>query len=138
MPFTRSLLFTFTVAAAAMACGDNPLAPSDLIGGKWKLVSLIETGAAPITIDDPARYTVEFQQDGRVAVMSDCNSCGGPFSLSGSTIDIGPVVCTRIFCGDTSRDADFTRALDQAREASLADNELTLRGDGVRLTFVRE
>jgi hypothetical protein len=43
-----------------------------------------------------------------------------------------------VFCGDTSRDAEFTRALDEATAASIDDDELTLRGDGVRLTFVRE
>lgn len=135
----HSRLLAFTAAlAVTMACDSNPLAPSDIIGGKWRLVSIVDTGSTPTTIDDPSKYTLEFQQEGRVGVKSDCNTCGGQFSLSGSSISIGPVTCTKVFCGDTSRDRDFTRALDTARSVSLDDNELTILSDGVRLTFVRD
>lgn len=136
---TRSRLLAFTAAlAVTMACDSNPLSPSDITGTKWRLVSIAETGTTPTTIDDPSKYTLEFLEDGRVGVKSDCNTCGGPYSLSGSSIEIGPVVCTKAFCGDTSRDGAFTRALDKARTASVDDNELTIMGDGVRLTLVRD
>jgi heat shock protein HslJ len=126
------------VLAFTVGCeNSNPLAPSDLIGDTWRLVSIVETGTTPVTVDDPSKYTLEFLENGRLNVKSDCNTCGGPYSLSGSSIEIGPVACTRVFCGDTSRDAAFTSALDKARSASLDDDELTLTGAGVRLTFVR-
>ena len=136
---TRSRLLAFTAAlAVTMACDTNPLAPSDIIGDQWRLMSIVETGTTPTTIDDPSKYTLEFQDEGRIGVKSDCNTCGGPYSVSGSTIEIGPVVCTKVFCGDTSRDQAFVRALDKARTASVDDNELTIVGEGVRLNFVRD
>jgi heat shock protein HslJ len=135
---TRSSLLALTAAlAVTMACESSPLAPSDLIGDTWRLVSIVETGTTPVTIDDPAKYTLNFKEDGGLGVKSDCNTCGGPYSLSGNSIEIGPVVCTKVFCGDTSRDTAFTRALDKGRSASVDDNELTITGEGVRLTFVR-
>ncbi len=135
---TRSIFMVCLSAAALAACDSNPLAPSDLVGNRWRLVSLVETGSTPITIDDPSRYTLEFAADGQLSVRSDCNTCGGRYSLSGSSIEIGPVACTRAFCGDTSRDAAYTSALDKARSASVDDDELTLTGDGLRLRFVRD
>jgi heat shock protein HslJ len=139
MQSTRPRLLGFTAALAfAMACNANPVAPSDIIGDTWRLVSLVETGTPPTTIDDPSKYTIQFMEDEQIGVKSDCNSCGGGYTLSGSSITIGPVACTRVFCGDTSRDAAFTRSLDKSRTVSVDGNELTLLGDGVRLTFVRD
>ena len=135
---TRSLRLVFVLAVTAMACDTNPLSPSDVAGDTWRLVSLIETGTPPTTVDDPSKYTLMFRDDGRVAVRSDCNSCGGEYTMSGSSIELGPIACTKVFCGETSRDVAFTRALEKARTAALDGDELTLMGDGVRLTFVRD
>lgn len=136
---TRSNLLALTAALAfTIACDNNPVAPSDVIGEAWRLVSLAQTGSTPITIDDPTKYTVTFQEDDRVGVKSDCNTCGGPFSLSESSIEMGPLACTKVACGEGSQDVAFTRALDSSRSIELDDNELTILGEGVRLTFVRD
>jgi META domain len=65
------------VAAAATACTDNSLTPSDMIGGTWQLVSIQRNGTDPINVADASRYTLQLDSDGRVRVKSDCNSCGG-------------------------------------------------------------
>src|SRR3712207_9158923 len=64
---------------------------------------------------------------------SDCNSCGGAYTLSGSSLDIGPVACTRAFCGDTSLDPAFARAIERARTISVDGEQMTIRGEGVIL-----
>jgi heat shock protein HslJ len=115
-------------------CDEAPLAPSAISGETWRLVSLQEAGAAPIQVTDPTRYTIQFAEDSRLSVRSDCNSCGGPYALTGSSLKVGGLACTRVFCGDASLDARFTAALQQAQTASL-DDELTIEGGGVRLRF---
>jgi heat shock protein HslJ len=136
---TRSNLLALTSAVAfTIACDSNPIAPSDVIGDTWRLVSLVQTGSTPVTIDDPTKYTLTFQDDERVGVKSDCNTCGGPFALSDSSLEMGPLACTKVACGEGSQDVAFTRALDSSRSVSLDDDELTILGEGVRLTFVRD
>ena len=130
--------FAITVAAmTVMACDDNPLAPSDVVGTTWRLVGLQEAGSNPITVDDPTRYTLRLEQESRVAVVSDCNSCGGAYSLTGSALELGPIACTKVFCGDTSPDQKFARALEQARTVSVDDARMTIHGEGVTLQFAR-
>ena len=80
---TRSLIFVFTAATAVMACNINPLAPSEIIGDRWRLVSMVVTGTPPTSVDDPSKYTLEFLEDERIGVKSDCNTCGGPYSPLG-------------------------------------------------------
>lgn len=120
---------------AAVGCGD-PLSPSDLIGSNWQLTSLQDGTAIPVTVADPSRYTLRFGNDGRVAVLSDCNSCGGEYSLNGGMLRIGPLACTRVFCGGASLDPAYPAALAKARAASLdAQAQLSIHGDGVTLRF---
>lgn len=95
------------VAAAATACTDNSLIPSDMIGGTWQLVSIQRNGTDPMTVADASRYTLQLDSDGRVRLKSDCNSCGGSYTLTGSTLQFSPLACTKVFCGDTSLDSVY-------------------------------
>lgn len=126
------------IAGLTAGCGTDPLSPSDLVGSTWQLTSFQDGTATPVTVADPSRYTLRFGNDGRVAVMSDCNSCGGEYSLNGGMLRIGPLACTRVFCGSASLDPAYPAALDKARAASMgAPTELTIHGDGVTLRFKR-
>jgi heat shock protein HslJ len=131
----RLHIFLLIAGLTSAACDSNPVAPSDIVGGTWMLTSLQETGFGPVNVSDPTRYTLEFKEDGTVGVKSDCNSCGGPYSLSDSDITIGPVTCTRVFCGDDSLDAAYTRALDEAESIDVDGSVMTIIGDGVRMRF---
>jgi heat shock protein HslJ len=123
------------IAATATACTDNSVAPSDVIGGTWQLVSIQRNGSDPITVADPSRYTLQLDSDGRVRVKSDCNSCGGSYTLTGSTLQFSPLACTKVFCGDTSLDSVYSPALDGTKTVSISDSTLTIAGRGVTLKF---
>jgi heat shock protein HslJ len=129
---------SFVVIVAALmggACNDSPVTPSDLQGRTWRLVSLQRGTAPPTAIDDPSRYTIRLLEEGRVAVKSDCNTCGGPYSGGDSSISIGPLACTKVFCGTASLDQEFVTALEGAASPSRNDAELVLRRDDVTLRF---
>src|SRR5262245_53812276 len=123
------------VAAAAMGCTDSSLAPSDVIGATWQLVSIQRDGSDPINVADPSRYTLQLDSGGRARVKSDCNSCGGSYTLTGSTLQFGPLACTKVFCGDTSLDSVYSQALDGTKTVSISDSTLTIAGGGVTLKF---
>lgn len=111
------------------ACGcdtNNPVAPSDLIGTGWQLMSLQAAGSTPVTIDNPSRYTLRFDMDGRLVVMSDCNGCQGAYQLSGSMLRVEALQCTLVACPQGSLDSRYRSALEHAQ--SLArDDELKRR-----------
>ena len=125
-----------TACLVVVACDDNQFSPSDLVGGSWELMSLQTGSSAPVVITTPSRYTAQFGDDGRVSVKSDCNSCGGSYSLNGSNLTVGPLACTKVFCGDTSLDSQFSGALDGTASVSVDSNELVIRSGDVTLRFV--
>ena len=133
----RLTWLTIIVAAAAMACTDNPIAPSDVTGSAWQLVSIQRDGSSPITVTDPSRYTLQLDDDGRVGAKSDCNSCGGSYTLSGSTLQLSPLACTKAFCGNASLDSIYSQTLDGTKSVSVSGSTLTLTGGGVTLRFTR-
>ena len=121
------------------ACGPpDALEKVDLVGPQWQLTLFQDGTSNPIAVPDPTRYTVRFGTDDRAAVMSDCNTCGGPYSLDGASFRMGPLVCTRAFCGAASLDPAFPSALEKARAVSMAvPGQLSIHGDGVTLAFTR-
>jgi heat shock protein HslJ len=124
-----------TACVMVVACDDNQFSRSDIVGGSWELMSIQTGSAAPVAITTSLRYTAQFAEDGRVSVKSDCNSCGGSYSLNGSTLTIGPLACTKVFCGDTSLDSQFSGALDGTATVSGDGDELVIRSGDVTLRF---
>jgi heat shock protein HslJ len=131
------LALVATVAGAACDNDNSTVAPSDIIGNSWRLVSMWEPGGAAIVVDDPSRYTLEFSTEGRLLVRSDCNSCGGSYSLTDSSLEVGPLVCTRAFCGEASLDGRYTIALERARSVAADDDAMMIQGGGGILRFRR-
>ncbi|MQA29421.1 MAG: META domain-containing protein [Luteitalea sp.] len=132
----RRTLIALGFMMAVSACDDGPTSPSDVVGETWRLVSLQEAGSTtPVIVPDPSRYTVAFGDDDSLGVMSDCNSCGGSYALSGSTLTVSALACTKVFCGDTSLDSRFTAGLQQAQTITLDDDEMTIQSAAGVLRF---
>jgi heat shock protein HslJ len=133
--FVPRRLATIVMVALAFGCDDAPTHPSAIQDVTWKLETIELDGASPIRVPDPERYTLRLETTERVSVRADCNSCGGTFTLSGTSLSIGSLACTRAFCGDTSLDGTFTKALGNARTLTGSPTQLVIRGDGVVLRF---
>lgn len=136
----RTLLATVIMATLMAACDETPTAPSDVLSRTWQLVSLQQDGSDAVVVPDPSSYTLRFADDGRVSVKSDCNSCGGSYTLNGSSssIQIGRLACTLVACRQGSLDPRFAQALEGSKTIALDGSQLTLRGGGVTLRFVAE
>jgi heat shock protein HslJ len=131
----RSTLILFS-ALALWGCDDGgPTAPSEVIGPTWQLVSLQDAGSSPVVVENPSRYTLRFEADGRLAVLSDCNQCGGRHELSGISIKVDSLQCTLVACPPGSLDGRYRQALERAQVWSKDDDELILQGGGVTLHF---
>lgn len=134
---TTRLLYLFMFTLAVSGCTDSPTAPTDITGTAWSLVSLQQSGASPIVVDAPSRYTVSFGDDGRVSVKSDCNSCGGTYTLTGSALAVQPLACTKVACPNGSLDQVYTAAIERAASIARDGDDLTVESGGATLRFRR-
>jgi len=134
----RILVASLLAATLVAACDETPTAPSDVISRTWQLVSLQQDGSDPVVVPDPSSYTLRLEDDGRINVKSDCNSCGGTYTLnaSSSSIQIGRLACTLVACRQGSLDPRFAQALEGSKTITVDGASLTLRGNGVTLRFV--
>jgi heat shock protein HslJ len=112
--------FVLASVLALASCSDPVTAPSDLGDGVWKLASMEPAGASAFVPDDPQRFTVEFQADGRIGVTADCNRCGGSYSLSDGTLTVPALACTRVACPTPHGD----------RFAGMIDGSSSIERDG--------
>jgi heat shock protein HslJ len=101
------------VLTLADAAGTMRFAPA-LVGVVWQWQGF-EGGDGSVTApDDPARYTVQFLDDGSLLAQVDCNSGQGTYSLTDGQIDISQLATTLMACPADSLDAEFARYLDEA------------------------
>lgn len=126
-----------TLLAGVTGCDETPVSPSAVRGMTWELVSFERLGEPPIRIEEPQRYTLRFDEDGRVTIRSDCNRCTGGYRVQGSSWSIQALACTRAFCGTASLDDRFTQALNGVQSIVGTESALVARGPDVVLRFQR-
>lgn len=122
------VLVLLMLAAGALACDENPVSPTEIRNVTWKLESIERPGSATITVPNPELYTLRFESNGNLAVRADCNTCGGRYSLDGSSLSFGNLACTLIACAVPGLDATFTSALRNVRSATASEGRLVITG----------
>ena len=150
MNILRSGIAVLMLSALTVACSDSPATPTSpsagggslaltagQLSGTWTLASMQAAGQAPQAVPAGARYDLTFT-DGRFSVRADCNSCGGTYSLAGSTVTLGPnLACTRAACPTMEFEATYTNVLTGEATVALAGNTLTLTSTRGALSFTR-
>jgi heat shock protein HslJ len=132
----KPALAPLALLLALAACDDAPTDPAGAIGVEWRLESLRRPDASAVTVD-PARYSLRLEAGGAARVRSDCNSCSGGYTLAGPVLAMGPLACTRAFCGTDSLDPEYPLALEGELRVHLEERRLGLTGTRGTLDFVR-
>lgn len=127
------LLAMFTLGA--IACDENPVAPTGFSNITWTLESIERAGSPTITIPNPDQFTIRLEDNGQASLRADCNTCNGRYALDGSSISISALACTRAFCSLASFDGTYTAALESVRSVTVSGNTLTVTGPGLTLRF---
>ncbi len=85
--------------------------PPSLTGAAWQWVRTV-TPDGTITAAEPARYTLQFSEDGSTyLVTADCNSGSGGYSVEGSRLTLDLPVLTLMACPEGSQDRLFLEQL---------------------------
>jgi heat shock protein HslJ len=116
-----------TVLLLAACSDDTSTSPTpDSVDGVWRIISIQPPGQPVQTAPVAAQYQIGFEND-RAFLRVDCNTCTGPFILSGSTLAIGPTLaCTRAACPTASFESAVVSMLSGAHETSATVHNLTL------------
>ena len=148
----RHLIFSFSlvllVAALTAACAQSVTSPSAAqvagpaytvaqLEGTWTLAWIERAGQARQNRPFDATYTLSFS-DGRLSTRVDCNSCGGSFSVNGTTLTAGPnLACTRAACPTMAFENAYTSILGGDSNIVVTGSTLTLSSPRGTLQFVR-
>lgn len=91
---------------------EAPSTPS----GSWHWLGAV--GPTPVSALDPARYAVEFQDNGSALIQADCNRGRSDYAadLAGAAL-FGPIGLTKMGCAADSQDRQFLAELRAARAA---------------------
>ncbi len=146
----NQLLFSFSVfilvAALTTACAQSVTSPSAAsiagpayttaqLEGTWTLAWIERAGEAKQNRPFDATYTLSFV-DGRLSTRVDCNSCGGSFSVNGTTLTAGPnLACTRAACPTMAFENAYTAILSGDSNVVVTGSTLTLSSSRGALQF---
>lgn len=124
--------------AATLSCSDgtltSPTSSTDL-EGTWRLNQMTTSAGVHNEDLNAGRFRITLGAT-TIQVRADCNSCGGPASLSGSTLTVGPLACTVAACASAPIDTRFTGLLTGALTVRLNNRLLQLNNpQGSELRF---
>lgn len=129
-----ALAVTLLVAAvpARAQGGSDP----SLAGTSWRLVEL---NGQPVAGTET--LTLSFGRDGQVSGYGGCNQFSGPYTQSGTSLDIGPLLSTKRACvapALNEQETAYFQALESTTRYAVESRQLVLyNGDQVVARFRR-
>jgi len=117
---------------------DSDVAPADTAGlarTHWVLAEL--PGIADIAGNGGRMPDLQFGEDGNAGGFSGCNSMGGPYTVSGSSLNFGPMAMTMMACEQGMEvERAYADALERVTRYRRSGNTLELMdGEGVVARF---
>jgi heat shock protein HslJ len=124
-----------TAAEDATESAAQPTPATDPLLTTWQWTHFRD---AKQDFDVTGTYTITFNADGTAAVVADCNTGSGSYSLNGEELNISILAVTLAACPSGSLDDTFVEFLNQAGTFAISDGMLTieLMADGGAMTFV--
>lgn len=125
----KRMMGMLAAALALGACTGNGQvtdAADSLAGTSWVLTQL--DGQPPVPVPDGPAPTLRFRAD-EAGGSGGCNGFGGPYTQSGASLRLGPLVSTRRACTSeaaNAQEAAYFRALESVTRASTAGGSLVL------------
>lgn len=115
--------------------------PAATIEGSWVVTQYNNGRQATESPPEDVALTADFAPDGQVFGSGGCNGFSGPYSHTDTTIAIGPLLSSRMSCGDTTDaiESQYIAALQRAQVWTILDGSLELRDDAgaLQASFVR-
>ncbi len=127
------------MAALTAGCSNETLTSptsASQLNGLWRLSQMTQGGTVHNEELTAGRFNVTFSTD-RIDAKADCNTCTGPALLSGSTLTVSALACTRAACASAPLDTRFTSVLNGAVTVRINNRLLQLNSSQGELRFER-
>ena len=115
--------------AATATPAPGPVGGS-LSGAVWEWNSFESASGSPLTISEPAHYSLVFQADGSLNLQADCAVTAGTYQANGTSLKIQPASPAALNCLDGSQAASFLKNLANTASYSFVDGTLVLALEG--------
>ena len=127
-----SLLIVFMIPACSAT--QNAQKDEGLAGSSWHLVAFhsMDDSQGTTRADDPTKYTLTFNANGKATLRLDCNRATGSWQSTPSadgnsgSLKFGSIASTRAFCPPPSMGEKLARDLDYVRSYLLKEGRLYL------------
>jgi heat shock protein HslJ len=127
---------SFSTTSPSPAGGSSALT-ADQIEGTWRVLSIQLAGQDQEATPAGASYTLSLA-NGRLSTRADCNTCSGPFTISGQTLTAGPALaCTRAACATATFENAYTTLLSGDSTVTVSGGTLVLSSPRGILRFGR-
>lgn len=113
-------------AEAGAAAAETMPAAAPITGVVWQWTESLYGDGSSNVAADPARYTMEFLEDGNVALRADCNRVAGTYVLDGSSLSIQLGPSTMAACPPDSQADIFTRDVSAAASYVMDGEDLVI------------
>ena len=130
--------------AAARETAETTAAYADLTG-TWQIEEIKAmdgTAIKPAEIDSITSSRMQFRPDSTFGVVTNCNSMGGMYIITGDSVRFDNMYSTRMACPDMSIEETLGSVLPQVKTVAFEHaDKATLRTDGagmVELTKIEE
>jgi para-nitrobenzyl esterase len=97
-----------------------------LVGPVWEWTQFAGEDGSSIVPEDPSAYSVQFSEDGSVAIRADCNRGIGTYAATSGSLMISVGAVTRAFCPEESLGDRYLRDLGFVRTYVIEDGMLYL------------
>jgi len=100
---------------------------SDLCGVTWKWQGTVLHDESRIEPEDPAQYTLEFKENGTLALQVDCNRGAGTYHASDGSLSLDIKLLTKAACAPESLDREYLKDLNSVGDYAIEDGALVLK-----------
>ncbi|MBP9749977.1 MAG: META domain-containing protein [Candidatus Pacebacteria bacterium] len=102
---------------------------NELLGKTWTFIDATTPEGKTFRPKREGVFTLQFEREGNVRIGTDCNSVGGEYTVSGSSLEIGQTMTTMMYC-EGSEESDFTSLLSFVRAYTVTKGTLRLELTG--------
>lgn len=105
----------------------------------WYWVQTIYNNDTKIVPKEKSSFII-FNEEGKLLVNGDCNKASSSYTIEDKMIEIKPIMSTKMYCGDESKEKDFFKNLMAATTIFTKDGKLymDLKADTGTMEFVSE
>ncbi len=104
----------------------GPGSANPLIGPTWEWQETVGGEDAVVAPDDPARYTLAFNDDGTASIQADCNQVVASYSIDESLLTIELGASTLAACEEGSLSDPYLAMLSAASSYEMDGDDLVI------------